>query len=409
MSSPSRRDLLRGVGIAGVSLAAGAGLSQAITSRRGDHVGASRVSFRGVHQSGITTPAPDYLSLIAFDLDVESATDIRDLLNAWSAVVADLVAGRPVGPEQSPSLSPRDTGEALELGASSLTVTIGYGPSLFERPDTSHLPRPRHLAPLPTFVGDNLDNRLGGGDVVFQICSQDAQVNFHAVHSLERLAQGLAHLRYWHRGFGRTSAVGGKQESTRNLLGFKDGTNNLQSHHVDALADVVWVRDGREPSWLQHGTYLIHRKIRTFIETWSAQSLDTQEATIGRFRASGAPLTGKHEHDPPDLNAVDQYGNYVIPTSAHIRSAAPSSNHGMRILRRGFSYADGIDSHSGQFDAGLHFICFQQNPLAQFAAIQQTLSQNDALMNYLTHLSSTVAACPRGLAAHEGWGDQLFA
>ena len=232
MSSPSRRDLLRGVGIAGVSLAAGAGLSQAITSRPGDHVGASRVSFRGVHQSGITTPAPDYLSLIAFDLDVESATDIRDLLNAWSAVVADLVAGRPVGPEQSPSLSPRDTGEALELGASSLTVTIGYGPSLFERPDTSHLPRPRHLAPLPTFVGDNLDNRLGGGDVVFQICSQDAQVNFHAVHSLERLAQGLAHLRYWHRGFGRTSAVGGKQESTRNLLGFKDGTNNLQSHHV---------------------------------------------------------------------------------------------------------------------------------------------------------------------------------
>lgn len=408
MSQLSRRDVLRGAGVAGVSLAAGALLTEAVSSHS-SAAAPSRVTFRAIHQSGITTPPPNFMELVGFDLTTSRADDLRELLNQWSTLASRLVAGQPVGPEASPSLAPVDTGEAFDLGASSLTITIGYGPSFFQRPETEGLSRPRHLAELPVFVGDDLDPQLGGGDVIFQICSDDPQVNFHAVHSLERLAQGDAQIRYWHRGFGRTSAVGRDQGSARNLLGFKDGTNNLRANDYDKLRDFVWVDDGREPTWMQHGTYLVHRKIRTFLETWSAQSLDVQEATIGRSRASGAPLGGHREHDVPNLTAVDQYGNYVIPESAHIRAAAPSTNHGMRILRRGFSYANGVEVASGQYDAGLHFVCFQKDPIAQFAALQETVSQNDALMNYVTHVASSVAAVPRGLRAREGWGDQLFA
>jgi len=408
MIEPTRRDLLRGVGVAGVSLAAGAALANGLQRQNEVTAPVSRVSFRGLQQAGIITPPPEFLEFFAFDLATSRRHELHQLLNDLSDLAARLVAGQPAGSDSSPSLPPRDSGEALDLGASSLTITIGYGPRFFERDETAGLTRPRRLRDLPNFVGDDLQPQWGGGDIIFQVCSSDPQVNFHAVHSLERESQGRAHLRYWHRGFGRTSAVGQTQRSQRNLLGFKDGTNNLRANEQDALHHYVWVNDPHEPTWMQQGTYLVHRKIRTFIETWSAQSLDTQEAVIGRFRASGAPLTGTAEHDVPDLHAVDQYGNFVIPDSAHIRAAAPATNHGVRILRRGFSYADGLDPRSGQYDAGLHFICFQKDPLAQFAAIQETLAQNDALMNYLTHVASSVAACPRGLRAGQGWGDQLF-
>jgi deferrochelatase/peroxidase EfeB len=93
----------------------------------------------------------------------------------------------------------------------------------------------------------------------------------------------------------------------------------------------------------------------------------------------------------------------VIPADAHIRLAAPASNHGLRILRRGYSFTDGFDPELGQLDAGLFFIAFQRDAHKQFAVVQRRLGP-DALNEYIKHVSSGLFAVAPGVARE---GDYL--
>ncbi len=144
------------------------------------------------------------------------------------------------------------------------------------------------------------------------------------------------------------------------------------------------------------------------IETWDRSALGDQEATIGRTKISGAPLGAKHEHDPVDLSARRSDGDPEIPMDAHIRLASHVTNDGLRILRRGYSYTDGIDPATGELDAGLFFICFQRDPHVQFAALQRRLGSGDALNEYIKHTSSAVFAVPAGISPGGYVGQGLF-
>ena len=148
--------------------------------------------------------------------------------------------------------------------------------------------------------------------------------------------------------------------------------------------------------WMRGGTYMVTRRIRMLIETWDRAALSDQQNTIGRFKESGAPLTGHREHDPVQLASRQTDGTPVIPANAHIRLAAPASNDDIRILRRGYSFTDGIDPETGELDAGLFFICFQRDPHTQFAAIQRRLGA-DALNEYIQHRASALFAVPAGI------------
>jgi deferrochelatase/peroxidase EfeB len=160
---------------------------------------------------------------------------------------------------------------------------------------------------------------------------------------------------------------------------------------------------------MQGGTYLVARRIRMRIESWDRASLQEQEQTFGRKKATGAPLTGDREFDGVDLTATDRAGKPVIPTDAHIRLAAPSANNGVSILRRGYSFTDGIDPTTGELDAGLFFIAFQRDPRSGFIAIQHRLSGADALNEYIRHTGSGIFACPPGIAEGDFLGSGLFA
>jgi deferrochelatase/peroxidase EfeB len=400
----SRRALLGGLGTAGLALgaaAAAASPADAAVTQRGD-----TVPFFGRHQAGIATPPPEYFALLGLDVTTTSVFLLRAFLNRASDAAQRLTRGQSLGTNPNPYGPPLDTGEAMGRGPANLTITIGYGPSLFDDRFGLAARRPAALETLPSFAGDALDPQLSDGDIVLQFCSDDPQVNFHAAHTVERLAYGVATLRYFHVGFGRTSSTSRDQVTPRNLLGFKDGTDNLQVDAPRAYAAHVWARHG-EPAYMVGGTYLVQRKIRVALESWSANSLDAQESLIGRRKVSGAPLTSQHEHDRPDLHAVDASGVHVIADNAHVRVAGPAANLGRRLLRRGFGFVDGLDPTTGQFSAGLHFVCFQKNPGEQFVPIQQNIALNDGLAPYLTTVASAVAACPRGLRRGEGWGDQL--
>ena len=382
-----RRLLAGGAGVAAVA-AAGGGL--AVGSSAGDappdapHTG--RIPFHGEHQAGITSAAQDRLHFAAFDLTTTRVEDVRLLLRTWTAAAASLALGRPVPGRDDVGLAPPDdTGEADDLPPSRLTVTFGLGPGLFDERFGLAARRPAALRELPRLPGDELEPARCGGDLAVQACADDPQVAFHAVRNLARLARGTAVMRWSQLGFGRTSTTTRDQSTPRNLLGFKDGTNNLRAEDREALAGHVWVRGGDQP-WLEGGTYLVARRIRMLIESWDRASLDDQEQTIGRHKRSGAPLGADREHDPVRLAA--------LPADSHVRLAAPAANGGVRLLRRGYSFTDGMDAELGQLDAGLFFISFQRDP-EQAVRVQRALGA-DRLNEYVRHTGSAVFAVPPG-------------
>ncbi|WP_298226884.1 iron uptake transporter deferrochelatase/peroxidase subunit [Gryllotalpicola sp.] len=341
-------------------------------------------------QAGIRTPQQRYSVYMTFDIAAGAgATDLQVLFARWSGAIAQMMAGKPIGAVQPDGeyAVANDTGEAYELGPAGLTVTLGLGPDVFGRRFGLAPQKPVHLAPLPALPSDNLDPALTGGDLSLQACAEDPQVAYHAIHDLARMAKGTAAVRWTVLGFGRASA--GKGQSTpRNLQGFKDGTRNLKE---DADYE-QFVRVTDDAAWTRGGAYQVVRKIQMRIENWDADRVSDQQHVIGRTKQAGAPLTGVAEFDAPDFAAQDASGNPVIDPTAHIALAAHENNGGLKILRRGYNYTDGLN-HYGQLDAGLLFLSYQNDPAA-FVALQTKLGSSDLLNEYISHIGSALFFVP---------------
>ncbi|MGX5655164.1 iron uptake transporter deferrochelatase/peroxidase subunit [Geodermatophilus nigrescens] len=359
------------------------------------------IEFPGVHQAGIVTPAQDRLHFVAFDVVTDRRDELVGMLKAWTAAARRLTAGESTGPD--------DTGEADGLPASGLTLTVGFGPTLFTTTDGRDrfglaARRPGPLADLPAFPGDRIDPAISGGDLGIQACANDPQVLVHAVRNLVRLGSGVVRVRWMQQGFGRTSSTSSAQATPRNLLGFKDGTANLKAENGQALERFVWVGQD-DADWLVGGSYLVVRRIRMLLEEWDGVPRAEQEAVIGRTKDTGAPLGQRAEFDPTDFTAV-RNGRPAIARDSHVFLSHPS-NTGTAMLRRGYSFVDGAD-RDGRLAAGLFFIAFQRNPETGFTQVQRNLA-SDALNRFTEHTSSAVFACPPGVVDDEDWwGRTLF-
>ena len=387
-------------GFLGLAAAAGAGAVAGVATGASSDEPDEVVAFHGERQAGIVTPAQDRLHMAAFDVAPGVTRDeLRDLLHDWTAAASRMTAGRLVGAVSDPLAPPLDTGEAEGLPPARLTVTFGFGPRLFDERFGLAAVRPAPLRELEPLPGDALDPGRSGGDLCVQACADDPQVVFHAVRNLARIGRGGVTMRWSQLGFGRTSRTTAAQATPRNLMGFKDGTNNLTAEDGARLAEHVWV-GAEAPAWLRGGTYMVARRIRMLIEVWDRAALTDQEQTIGRVKASGAPLGGRSEHDPvrPD----------VLPPDSHVRLARPAANGGAALLRRGYSFTDGFDTELGQLDAGLFFIAFQRDPHRQFAAVQRRLGAADKLNEYIKHTGSALFAIPPGVRPGGSVGDGLF-
>ncbi|MCW2724106.1 MAG: hypothetical protein JWN35_1027 [Frankiales bacterium] len=411
MADLSRRGFLSAVGLAGGGAALTA-CSWASSGPRASTAAAATglVSPYGAHQAGIVTPQQHSLAFAAFDLTAASQADLVSLLSTWSFAIGRMTAGEAVADDEGdPGSPPRDTGEAMGLSAGNLTVTVGFGPSLFDGRFGLASRRPAALADLPRFPRDALQEPRSGGDLCVQACADDPQVAFHAMRNLRRLAEGTAVLRWTQQGFGQTSSTSEAQATPRNLMGFMDGTNNLKSEQATEVDRHVWVGAETDQPWMRGGSYLVARRIQMLLESWDRDRLSDQEAVIGRRKDTGAPLTGHREHDPVDLEATGADGEPVLPLTAHVRLANPASNGGIKMLRRGYSFTDGIRPDTGQLDAGLFFIAFQKDPRSQFVPLQRNLGAHDALNEYIRHTGTAVFACPPGIARGESLGAALFA
>ena len=433
----SRRGVLGGAGGTLAALAASTAraaepAARGITEESRSPARATTEPFHGPNQAGILTAQQNHTYFAAFDLMTESRADVEALLRRWTEAAARLAGGGAAAPlEGAPAAKPApDTGEALGLGAARLTLTFGFGPGLFTRNGRDRYGlaarRPAALEDLPDFNGDQLEDARTGGDLSVQACADDPQVAFHAVRQMARLGAGVARLRWTQTGFTSNAAA---EDTPRNLMGFKDGTQNPVSQHPREKArgvtppnpltpdDVVWV--GEEgPAWMRGGSYLVVRRIRMALEHWDDTDLEFQELTIGRRKQSGAPLGGTDEFDPLDLDAVDAEGMPVIPENAHVRMAAAASNDGAQILRRGYSYNDGVNitaerwppwRNGLEYDAGLLFICYGRDPRTGFTKMFEPMAKLDALNQYVTHTGSGLFACPGGAQPGGFIGQALFA
>jgi deferrochelatase/peroxidase EfeB len=395
----------------GLSVVAGAAAGAAVVSvaqadekKSGDD---SVIPFFGGHQAGIATPVQDRLHFAAFDVITDDRAKLIRLLKDWTAAAAAMTSGKPIGAGAVggiPEAPPDDTGEALGLSASRLTLTVGFGATLFEKNGKDRFgikaKRPAALVDLPHFPGDSLDPARSGGDIAVQACADDPQVAVHAIRNLARIGFGVVTMRWSQLGFGKTSSTTPDSQTPRNLLGFKDGTNNVSGTDVKALGRHVWAARGEGADWMAGGSYLVARRIRMHIETWDRTSLKEQEDIFGRTKGEGAAYGNKRERDKVDLAR--------LPEDSHVRLANPDSNAGLQILRRGYSFTDGSDG-LGRLEAGLFFLAYQRDVRTGFIPLQQKLAASDKLNEYIQHVGSGIFACPPGVRSGGQWGDSLLA
>ncbi|MFG2710850.1 Dyp-type peroxidase [Streptomyces goshikiensis] len=417
-SRPGRRAVLGAGGPAALA-AGGAVLTTATARTPGDGreaaPGGGAVAFHGPHQAGILTRRQSHAHLAALDLAAPAVAPdagagraaAAALLRTWSAAAARMTRGEP------PVDGAADTGVALGAGPAALTVTFGLGPGFFDRTGLTAA-RPEALAPLPAFPDDELDPARGGGDLFVQVAADDPLVAVHALRTLQRLARGAASTRWVMSGF--TRSAGGTH---RNLMGQLDGTANpapatdpAQRARIivtgaGAGVGVGAASGGGVPGWLEGGSYVVVRRIRMLLDHWEGLPAQHREQAVGRRVADGAPLTGGTERTPVDLDAARPDGVPVIATNAHVRLAAPRSNAGATMLRRGWSYYDG-PRPDGTPDAGLLFVAWQADPRTGFIPVQHRLARGDALARYVVHEASALFVVPRGAAEGEYVGQALL-
>jgi deferrochelatase/peroxidase EfeB len=381
--------------------------------------------FWGEHQSGIVTPPQHQLYFAAFDLVTTKREDVVKLLQAWTAAAARMAEGQTAQPMESglrlavprppadankdgdsyeaadPRTTPADTGEALGMSPSRLTISFGFGPGVFVKDGKDRFGlasrRPEALVDMPKFAGDQMVEGHTGGDLAIQVCAEDPQVAFHAVRQLARIAEGVAQIRWVQTGY--RPATG-----ERHLLGFSNGKGNPPVDDPEAMAESVWV--GKEGDWMRGGTYIAVRRIRFAIEHWDHMPQAYQEKAVGETKHPGMPVA------KPDGPAID------VPEDdapSHLRIVSPGSQ---TMLRRSFSYNDGVNFTAErwppwrqglEYDAGMFFICYQRDPRTGFIALYEKMSKYDAMLNqFWTHAGGGLFAYPRGAKPGEYIGQQLF-
>ena len=176
---------------------------------------------------------------------------------------------------------------------------------------------------MPFLSNDRLDPAQSHGDLLLALSADQPDVLLHALRQLMRRTRDNLVLHWMLDGYNRPDAkpVPGRTDN-RNLLGFKDGTANLDITDKALMDELIWVgADDGEPAWAVGGSYQAVRIIRMFVEFWDRTPLNEQQKIIGRDKTSGAPLGQDRESDDPGY--ADDPAGRRVPLDAHIRMANP--------------------------------------------------------------------------------------
>ena len=101
----------------------------------------------------------------------------------------------------------------------------------------------------------------------------------------------------------------------------------------------------------------------------------------------------------------------MIPSTPTSASPRPRRNGGAQILRRGYSFTDGIDAaHRPARRRPVLHLPSSATRAGQFVPIQRRLGADDALNEYIQHTGSGLFAVPPGVRRRAAtWASGLFA
>lgn len=360
-----------------------------------------RILFRGERQAGIVQTAAPAGVVAGLNVRVSTKAKLTAVMRDLSSEIELVMSGQPYE-ERAGGYPALDTGILGNDGrATSTSVVVGVGASLFDERFGLADQIPVELQKMPSFTNDYLvreDRSHGDLSITVNASTKDAAA--HAIRQLFRVTRGRLHPKWMKEGFNDIlpDFEPGKAP-VRNLMGFKDGTANLDASDKKLMNRHVWVQpEDIQPDWAIGGTYQAVRIIRMMVEFWDRTRLNEQESLIGRHRISGAPIGKTQETDIPSFTSLDSH-------IARANPRTPASEESL-MLRRGFNYASGIDQNE-QLDQGLIFLSYQRSLNKGFIAVQNRLD-GEALEEYIRPLGGGFFFALPGIGSADYLGEQLL-
>lgn len=407
--SPDRRRLLLGAGVGALAATVTAGApalasAPSVTEAPESDKMAEKQSLYGVHQPGILNPRPAAGMVVAFDVLARDRAGLERLLRMLTERASLLMNGWEPH-ELDPKFPPVDSGIlGPVVPTDNLTITVSFGASLFDERFGLKELKPKRLSRMVAFPNDALNADLCHGDLLVQFCANTPDTNIHALRDIMKNMPDLLMIRWKQEGSVPVQPPHSPRakESARNFLGFRDGTGNPDSGNAETMNRIVWVQKGSdEPEWAAGGSYQAVRIIRNMVERWDRTPLQEQEAIIGRKKASGAPMTGKEEHDTPDFSADPEGHKTRLDSHIRLANARDAEAEKHIILRRPFNFSNGVNK-AGQLEMGLLFICYQADLEQGFIHVQNKLN-GEPLEEYLKPIGGGYFYALPGVADAADW------
>lgn len=369
-------------------------------------------------QAGILNRPPDHALFVAVSFAAGDSATARTAIENLRSLIhnelrSDLDETTPTSDKTQPSAETGELGFDDGYDRYHLTITVGFAQSAYNALGVSQENQPQDLIPIPwADLGDANVIKSDNGDVLLQICSDSIYINEHVLRRIEHELGAEFRVVWTQQGSQRHTTRAGRvsRSEGRALIGFLDGTSNLDPRNSTEDATLVFVDPGavstypprtpppgpsqygqpdpptfpdlrqpptREPDWTTNGSYAVVRASVVGTSTWDGHPLGEQEHTVGRWKVSGSALD--HPDDPtqppaePDF-AADPSGT-VTPLTAHIRKANPRGpdDASRRIFRRGYPLV--LPTVDGM-TRGLVFVCFGRTITTQFEFITRGWTTN---------------------------------
>lgn len=368
-------------------------------------------------QAGILNRPPEHCFVAAFRLDTTDAAATRAVLGDLRQVVraelrSDLDDQNSDTPKTEPSPETGELGFRDGYDRAHLTVTVGFAASAYEKLEVDPANRPRDLVTIPWGELGDAPVQPDQGDLVLQVCSDDAFVCEHVIRRVEEQLTGRLGLLWTQIGSQRYTTRQGRTNRSegRAVTGFIDGTGNLNPRRNNDDRRLVFVDPddvgaypavpvgepagyggapgtafpenlrqppSEEPNWTRDGTYMTVRSSTIDTAGWDRATLGDQERDVGRFKLSGASLDLADDRellDDQPAFAADP-SNVTVPVDSHARKSNPRQPEDLdrRIFRRGYPLIAGT---TDGFDRGLLFISFARTLSTQFEFIFRAWMRN---------------------------------
>lgn len=388
---PTKRSLFKSTAALATAAVVG-GIGGAVATKlqsKPDNQGQEHSQLRydcyGTHQAGIVTPHQPFGALCAFDVTVNSVSQLINFFRVLTARIEFLTQGGKLS-DTDPKLPPEGSGLlGQNVPPDGLTITVSVGASLFDERFGLADKKPLHLQEMKRFPNDKLQKEWCDGDISIQICALSPETCQNALRDIIKNTARFAVARWVIDGWLPKAEPGAL--AARNLFGYRDGSGNPNVSDPKIADQVLWTGVAEnsldEPAWTKNGSYQAIRLIRQFVEFWDRTPLQEQDAIFGREKYSGAPIGMKSEKDIPDYSK-DPDGK-AIPKDSHMRLGNMRSPEFMKkhqLFRRPFNYSLGL-AKSGQLNVGLILVMYQANLADGFIYVQNLLN-GEPLEEYIS-------------------------